>query len=108
MKGLLTTVGAVVVVAGVTAVRVGRWLLPPDLHDVDDGACGGPGCGHCWAATTEDGGATVHVVPLDDQVDHPLTEDCVCGPTPEAVFRPDGSNAWLYTHHSLDGREATE
>lgn len=48
------------------------------------------------------------MVPLADQIDHPLTDDCVCGPTPEAVFRPDGSNAWLYTHHSLDGREATE
>ena len=26
----------------------------------------------------------------------------------EAVFRDDGSNGWLVTHHSLDGREARE
>ena len=26
----------------------------------------------------------------------------------KAVFRDDGSNGWLVTHHSLDGREQQE
>jgi hypothetical protein len=52
----------------------------------------------------------VHVVPHhgSDLVIHTLDEDCICGPTTEAGWRPDGSNGWLYTHHSLDGREASE
>lgn len=51
--------------------------------------------------------STVHVVPVNDLIDH-LDEDCPCGPTVEAVFRDDGSNGWLVTHHSLDGREGRE
>lgn len=51
--------------------------------------------------------STVHVVPVNDLIDHP-DEDCPCGPTVEAVFRDDGSNGWLVTHHSLDGRERRE
>lgn len=55
----------------------------------------------------EDG--PVHVVPVDDLIDHDTSGgDCVCGPTPEAVKRDDGSIGWLLTHHSLDGREAFE
>lgn len=49
----------------------------------------------------------VHVVPLDDDVDH-SPDDCVCGPTVEVVFREDGSNGWLVSHVSLDGREGKE
>jgi hypothetical protein len=52
-------------------------------------------------------GGDVHVVPVGDLVEHEV-EDCVCGPTPEPVFRGDGSNGWLITHHSLDGRERQE
>lgn len=50
----------------------------------------------------------VHVHPLRDLVDHEYVEDCVCGPTPEAIKRSDGSVGWMYTHHSLDGREKRE
>ncbi len=53
-------------------------------------------------------GLHVHVRPVNDLVQHPFSEDCVCGPAVEAVPRDDGSMAWLYTHHSLDGREALE
>jgi len=49
----------------------------------------------------------VHVVPERDLFTHEEV-DCACGPTPEAVFRDDGSNGWLVTHHSLDGREQRE
>ena len=50
----------------------------------------------------------VHVVPINDLVDHEASDDCVCGPTVEAVFRDDGSNGWVIVHHSLDGRERHE
>ncbi len=48
----------------------------------------------------------VHVLPVNDLIEHDSEGgDCVCGPTVEAVFRGDGTNGWLTTHHSLDGRE---
>lgn len=50
----------------------------------------------------------VHVVPINDLVGHEASDDCVCGPTVEAVFRDDGSNGWVVVHHSLDGRERHE
>jgi hypothetical protein len=48
----------------------------------------------------------LHVVPVDDLVEHDIGEDgdCVCGPDVE--FREDGEI--LYVHHSLDGRERFE
>ena len=46
--------------------------------------------------------ATVHVVPVSDLIEHAAVgDDCVCGPTLEAVMRDDGSNGWLVTHHAL-------
>ena len=51
----------------------------------------------------------IHVIPRDDLVEHHTTSDCVCGPTCEPVKRlNDGAVGWMYTHHSLDGREASE
>lgn len=50
----------------------------------------------------------MHVYPIADLVEHELTDDCVCGPTAEAVVRPDGTVGWLAIHHSLDNREAAE
>lgn len=50
----------------------------------------------------------VHVVPIDDVVEHDLHGDCACGPTQERVDHSGGGDAWLTVHHSLDGREATE
>lgn len=49
-----------------------------------------------------------HVVPDNDAVPHDLDEDCVCGPRVEMVQRDCGCTGWLYVHHSLDGREASE
>jgi hypothetical protein len=52
---------------------------------------------------------TVHVVPVNDLIKHEEEGDgCVCGPITEAVFRDDGSNGWVISHNSLDGREAHE
>jgi hypothetical protein len=50
----------------------------------------------------------IHVKPVGDLIEHESTEECVCGPATEAVFRDDGSTGWMVVHHSLDGREATE
>lgn len=49
--------------------------------------------------------ATVHVVPEQgsDMVMHDLDTDCICGPSVDfSESRP------IATHHSLDGREASE
>lgn len=51
---------------------------------------------------------SVHVVPVDDLIDHPLTDDCPCGPRVEPVERDDGTIGWLHVHASLDGREQSE
>ena len=52
---------------------------------------------------------TYHVYPTNDLLEHDTaTDDCLCGPAMEAVPREDGSMGWLITHHSLDGREASE
>lgn len=52
---------------------------------------------------------TYHVIPVNDLIEHDTDGyGCACGPTTEAVFREDGSNGWLVTHHSLDGRERFE
>lgn len=48
--------------------------------------------------------STWHVEPVNDLIEH-VHEDCICGPEIEAVFRDDGSNGWLITHHALDGRK---
>jgi hypothetical protein len=51
--------------------------------------------------------AECHVKPVNDLVEH-VDENCPCGPTIEPVRCEDGSIGWVFTHHSLDGREAKE
>ena len=50
---------------------------------------------------------TVHVLPVNDLVEHDgdNDDDCICGPDVEPVISDDGSCGWLITHHALDGRE---
>jgi hypothetical protein len=52
--------------------------------------------------------SVVHVEPVNDLIEHDCTGgalcDCVCGPDVE--FLDD--SAVLVSHHSLDGREATD
>lgn len=53
--------------------------------------------------------STVHVLPVNDFIDHEGVGDaCPCGPTVEHVPNDDGSDGWLVVHHSLDGREMRE
>lgn len=63
-----------------------------------------------WEACTWDAGDHVHVIPLGDLIVHDEGPggDCPCGPSTEPCERDDGSIGWLYTHHSLDGREGDE
>lgn len=57
----------------------------------------------------EDAHLPVHTYPVGDLIEHDTDGgDCPCGPTTEAIFRPDGSNGWHVLHHSLDGRELHE
>jgi len=49
-----------------------------------------------------------HVVPVDDLIAHDVSEDCICGPECIPVERDDGSIGYIYSHHSLDGRELLE
>jgi hypothetical protein len=60
-----------------------------------------------WLAK-QTSGTDVHVVPLDDLILHDHTDLCPCGPTPRREPRGDGSDGWIYTHHSLDARETDE
>lgn len=60
-----------------------------------------------WLAK-QTGGNEVHVLPLGDLIRHDHTDLCPCGPTPSPSPMADGSDGWIYTHHSLDGREADE
>ena len=64
-----------------------------------------------WLAQEASYGACV--VPLNDVVAHDnagedADERCVCGPTWDPVEQTGGGIGWILTHHSLDGREATE
>jgi len=60
-----------------------------------------------WLATAEHVPGEVHVLPLEDVIEH-TDSTCVCGTLTEPVPRDDGSMGWLITHYSLDGREAHE
>jgi hypothetical protein len=50
----------------------------------------------------------VHVTPVNDGIEHELTDDCACSPKSLPITRDDGSCGWVVMHHSLDGREAQE
>lgn len=53
-------------------------------------------------ATMADG--DIHVTPVNDLIDHELSEDCICGPEPELLE----NGKWMYAHESLDRREDSE
>lgn len=50
----------------------------------------------------------VHVIPFADLVGHTPAEECVCVPAAEIVQAPDRPDGHVFTHSSLDGREARE
>lgn len=52
--------------------------------------------------------ATLHVLPVNDLIEHEDSDDCICGPMSTLIRRGDGSDGWIVTHNSLDGRELNE
>jgi hypothetical protein len=51
----------------------------------------------------------VHVYPPGDLMVHCLHGgECNCGPWVELTKNADGQDVYMYTHHSLDGREEDE
>ena len=46
----------------------------------------------------------LHTYPLNDTMDHILTEDCSCKPTTQPVKREDGSVGWQVIHNAKDER----
>lgn len=58
-----------------------------------------------WLAARGNGDH-VHVTPVDDLIEHDVTDDgdCVCGPEVEPIPRDDGSFGWSIVHHPLDSR----
>lgn len=47
----------------------------------------------------------VHILPINDLIEHDENSECVCGPSSEPVKREDGSVGWVISHNSLDNRE---
>lgn len=58
-----------------------------------------------WRNITSDDGTMINVVPIQDDTEHHVGADCICGPDLEAI---GGGALLLVKHHSLDGRELTE
>lgn len=56
-----------------------------------------------WALIDCDDDGPVHVVPINDLIDHEDSADCWCVPKVEHV-----DNGTLITHNSADGREDFE
>lgn len=52
-------------------------------------------------------GANVHVRPYLDVIEHDKSHKCVCRPRWRAQRATD-SIVWVFTHNSVDGREARE
>lgn len=57
-----------------------------------------------WLSTYNNGSA--HIIPIRDHILHAEHHDCICMPRAKLI-QHDG-DTWIYTHHSLDGREHAE
>lgn len=58
---------------------------------------------HTWRVSCL--GDSAHSYPLDDELDHEPTPQCVCGPTLIDAQHADGTAMDLYVHHTLSGYE---
>lgn len=61
-----------------------------------------------WRVDAELADLEVHVRPVGDAITHDFHPDCLCGPMPEPHINSVDDVVWIYTHHSLDGREKRE
>ena len=51
---------------------------------------------------------SLHVLPINDLIEHETTGSCPCGPDEQLVQRDGEPDRWMVVHHSLDGRELHE
>lgn len=60
--------------------------------------------------TDLDGADYVHIMPINDLVEHEWDDDgdCPCGLDVQPIEREDGTIAWVYVHNALDGRDLEE
>lgn len=93
--------------AGTDSLTVAREYLQAHQNwETGDGNDYCPDCVRYRNVAEDDN--TLHVMPVDDLVEHQPSDECVCHPSPDPVERKDGTYGWLYVHHSLDGREVEE
>lgn len=57
-----------------------------------------------WGVFPLDDYTYYHVIPLNDLIEHELTEDCICGPAVTMLAGAEG-DCWQISHPALDGRE---
>lgn len=50
----------------------------------------------------------LHIVPINDLIEHQTDGFCICGPRVHPVRGEDGQLAMQIIHESLDGREQHE
>lgn len=62
--------------------------------------------GRGWIVLDIDGGP--HIIPRGDLIEHEVSTECVCGPETIPLHCDDGTISYMYSHHSLDGREINE
>ncbi len=65
---------------------------------------------HGWRSVYMSFSSVLHVVPVNDLIDHDVNTrgECVCVPNVEIVMHANGKEVSMYTHSSLDGRELKE
>jgi hypothetical protein len=51
---------------------------------------------------------TLHIIPVDDLIEHEAGGGCPCGPRLKTVTSHDGSVGHVVKHHPLDGRVKRE
>lgn len=54
--------------------------------------------------TTQPSRNVVHVLPVDDLIEHVMDQGCVCGPSTETVVSDNGEIGWVIAHPALDAR----
>ena len=50
----------------------------------------------------------IHVVPVDDDIDHEADDTCICGPSEALILENEHFEGSVLMHHSLDGREVSD
>lgn len=57
-----------------------------------------------WRTTLNPEMMIVHVMPVDDLIEHVESPDCPCDPDLELIERTDDHFGQMYSHNAADGR----